>query len=234
MANPEEINKKKRLQSRKKPQDKTTTAVATPRYFAKRNLVPPKSSSQKKKQKQKDLITCEGASEYIEEDMDEYESELDAERNEPKSSLNLGDYINRMPFEVDSRKDTLSSNIPPLKSPQAPPPSWPSVPKLSENPELFYGNFIQPVEWPSMIDYQDYSVSEKSQKSSTGLVDLDMSDPCLPRRPCLLCRVSYGRNSDIIPCYEQRRRWNMLDQVNMFDLCLTKVLFDMSSSSLYL
>ena len=225
MANLEEVMRGRRRQSRQKIQDKAATTVVTPRYFTKRNQVPPKSSSQKKKQKKNALITSEEVSEYIDENDDEksllskLESEFDMERDEPKPSLNLGDYINRMPFDIDAKKDTQLPDIQPSKSPQTPPLSWPYIPRLSENPELFYGNFIQPLEWPSMIDYQDYPVSQtvqKSQKSSRGLVDLDMSDPCLPRRPCLLCRMSYGRNSDFIPCYEQRRR------LNIFDLCMTK------------
>jgi len=213
---------------------KNTTAIATRWYFAKRNFVPPKSFNQKKKQKDRVMVTSEGAWEYIDEDEHELfqsftESELEAKVEEPKPSLKLGDYIQRKPIEIDSNKEVLSSDtIPTSKSLQIASLSWPYVPKITENPESFYGNFIQPLEWPSMIDYQDYSGSEKSPKSSSGLVDLDVSDPCLPRRPCLLCRMSYGRNSGIVPCYEQRQRWNV------FDLCLTKVLFDMSSNSLYL
>jgi len=121
MANLEEIMRGRRHQSRQKNQDKAATTVATPRYFTKRNQVPPKSSSQKKKQKKKALITSEGVSEYIDENDDEKslqskpESELDMERDEPKPSLKLGDYINRMPFEIDTKKDAQLSNIQPPK-----------------------------------------------------------------------------------------------------------------------
>ena len=71
-------------------------------------------------------------------------------------------------------------------------PKWPNVPALSEKSSSSMANkyFFQPCDWSGSV----YSLDEKIGKSTKDLDDLDMTDPCVPERPCVLCKMSIGNN----------------------------------------
>ena len=225
----------RRSQSKKKPTfwKNLVEKDEPPRHFStkKKPADSKSSSSQKKKQKSKKpkiepLLVgtndCyDDEEEYGSQSLPDTEIDTNVEGRLRKLSLNLGDYIYREPvIEVELEKDILLPSTPPPKCSEVvslseyEPPilTWPFVPKLSEDSSLVSSNFVQPTHW--MIDWDCYNCSKppKMPKSSLGLVDLDLSDPCMPERPCLLCRMN--RHSNTVPCYEQRHRWNVFELLN--------------------
>ena len=228
----------RRSQSKKKPTfwKNLPENAEPPRHFStKKNPADSKSSSQKKKQKSKKpkieplLVGTNDCydddEEYGSQSLPDTEFDTDVEGRLRKLSLNLGDYIYREPVtEVELKKDLLLPSTPPSKCSEVvslseygtsqPILSWPFVPKLSENSSLVSKNFVQPTHWSSMIDCYDCSRPPKMAKSSLGLVDLDLSDPCMPGSPCLLCRMNRWSHSNMVPCYEQRHRWNVFGLLN--------------------
>ena len=130
------------------------------------------------------------------------------ERNEPKHFLEFGDYIHRESFRAGSIMEAIVSRpslawqkfensdelaeIQPESIPTRHTPKWPNVPALSEKSSSSMANnyFFQPCDWSGSV----YSLDEKIGKSTKDLDDLDMTDPCVPERPCVLCKMSIGNN----------------------------------------
>lgn len=199
--------------------------IVTPRYSARKNLSVPnhsKSSSQKKKPKKSKIFpaTAHCSSDYYDDDdahsifQSSVQDLVQEERNEPKRFLEFGDYIHRagsmmegivsrpsLPWQKFENSDDLAV-IQPESIPTKDTQKWPNVPALSEKSSSSMTNkyFFQPCDWSGSV----YSLDEKIGKSTKDLDDLDMTDPCVPERPCVLCKMSIGNNClSMIPCYEQ-------------------------------
>ena len=220
--------KTKRYRPKKNVQEKTKLKIVTPRYSARKNLPVTgnsKSSSQKKKPKKSKVSPAtEGGSDYYDDDdaqsifQSSVQDLVQEERNEPKRFLEFGDYIHRESFGAGSMMEGIVSRpslpwqkfensdelaeIQPESIPTRHTPKWPNVPALSEKSSSSMANkyFFQPCDWSGSV----YSLDEKIGKSTKDLDDLDMTDPCVPERPCVLCKMSIGNNClSMIPCYEQ-------------------------------
>lgn len=218
--------KTKRYRPKKNVQEKTKLKIVTPRYSARKNLTVTgnsKSSSQKKKPKKSKVFPAtEGSSDYYDDDDAQsiFQSSVQdkEERNEPKRFLEFGDYIHKESFRPGSIMEGIvsrpslpcqklenSDELAEIKLESIPirhTPKWPNVPALSEKSSSSMANkyFFQPCDWSGSV----YSLDEKIGKSTKDLDDLDMTDPCVPERPCVLCKMSIGNNRlSMIPCYEQ-------------------------------
>ena len=96
-----------------------------------------------------------------------------------------------LPCQKFENSDELAE-IQPESIPIRHTPKWPNVPALSEKSSSSMANkyFFQPCDWSGSV----YSLDEKIGKSTKDLDDLDMTDPCVPERPCVLCKMSIGNN----------------------------------------
>ena len=105
----------------------------------------------------------------------------------------MGGIVSRqsLAWQKFENSDELAE-IQPESTPARHTPKWPNVPALSEKWSSSMANnyFFQPCDWSGSV----YSLDEKIGKSTKDLDDLDMTDPCVPERPCVLCKMSVGNN----------------------------------------
>ena len=95
---------------------------------------------------------------------------------------------------------------------------WPRVPSLSLDTALYLSdtyvpNNITALTKPSRRSMEPLwandrsGINPKQYKTSRGLVDLDITDPCQKATPCILCRYffHFSHNCPFLFCFSERR-----------------------------